>query len=373
MAQIPTTFLIISDTHAESMPDLASLPPVDVAIHCGDLTEESKLSEFSTTLDLLKSIKAEYKLVIAGNHEWTLDESLYRARNQGMGMGSAANHGTATSSSGISLSEIHRTYGYPGQANDLLKTARSEGIIFLREEGTYDFRLANNAWLTVYASPYTPSSASSDPSLPPMGAFQYHRSHDHGHAFNGMTRAQNIDVVITHGPPCGILDRTEDKIRLGCPLLFEAVERARPRMHCFGHVHEGWGAKMVTWRDSDRKTGERVSHFTAIDNGNSQLIESLGTLKPGKWDSPEVVEEKRKKLEGYRGQGYYGTVHRADIEEGEVITPLEKGKQTLFVNAAIQGLDREEGQHFPWIVTIHLNEAPPLDYDEDEDMGDWRV
>lgn len=59
-----TRFLILSDTHANDWapPDA----PVDVAIHCGDLTEESKLHEFRHALRMLRNIKADLKLVIAG-------------------------------------------------------------------------------------------------------------------------------------------------------------------------------------------------------------------------------------------------------------------------------------------------------------------
>lgn len=52
---IATKFLIISDTHGEDVP-LARRVTADVAIHCGDLTEESKIKEFHDTLDLLKGI-----------------------------------------------------------------------------------------------------------------------------------------------------------------------------------------------------------------------------------------------------------------------------------------------------------------------------
>lgn len=69
---VKTRFLIISDTHAEEFPPIPDLP-VDVAIYCGDLTDESKLHEFQASLRLLQNIDAPLKLVIAGNHDLTLD------------------------------------------------------------------------------------------------------------------------------------------------------------------------------------------------------------------------------------------------------------------------------------------------------------
>ena len=50
------------------------------------------------------------------------------------------------------------------------------------------------------------------------------------------------DVLITHGPPFGILDK-EDIWRehMGCVQLNKAVQKVRPRLHVFGHVHGGRG------------------------------------------------------------------------------------------------------------------------------------
>jgi Icc-related predicted phosphoesterase len=48
--------------------------------------------------------------------------------------------------------------------------------------------------------------------------------------------------LITHTPPFAILDHglPSDR-REGCPYLFEAVFRARPRIDVFGHIHAGCG------------------------------------------------------------------------------------------------------------------------------------
>ncbi len=47
-----------------------------------------------------------------------------------------------------------------------------------------------------------------------------------------------IDILITHGPPFGILDRSQDSdIHSGCKELLQAVRRVRPKLHVFGHVH----------------------------------------------------------------------------------------------------------------------------------------
>ena len=59
-------------------PDIDSFPHADVAVHCGDLTDGSKLKEYHTSLRLLQKIQAMLKLVIAGNHDWTMDIPVFR-------------------------------------------------------------------------------------------------------------------------------------------------------------------------------------------------------------------------------------------------------------------------------------------------------
>ena len=51
----------------------------------------------------------------------------------------------------------------------------------------------------------------------------------------------DTDVLVTHGPPLGILDRTVHGEDVGCEDLARAVERVRPRLHVFGHIHESHG------------------------------------------------------------------------------------------------------------------------------------
>ncbi len=51
----------------------------------------------------------------------------------------------------------------------------------------------------------------------------------------------DVDVLITHTPPGGILDVSSRGLELGCPHLLSAIERTKPTVHCFGHVHASSG------------------------------------------------------------------------------------------------------------------------------------
>ena len=48
---------------------------------------------------------------------------------------------------------------------------------------------------------------------------------------------------MTHGPPLGRGDGSVLGTRAGClDLLNEVQNRVKPQFHCFGHIHEGYGA-----------------------------------------------------------------------------------------------------------------------------------
>lgn len=117
--------------------------------------------------------------------------------------------------------------------------------------------------------------------------------------------------MLTHGPPHGILDTTRHGERTGCDHLRRAVQRCRPRIHCFGHIHEGYGAEKMKW---STKTCERVT------------VDSEQTMK--------------------QGSAY------VDLTDSDQ-SGLEFGDETLFVNASI--LDRAyRPVNAPWVVDIDL-------------------
>ncbi|WP_286592231.1 metallophosphoesterase [Sphingobacterium sp. N143] len=52
----------------------------------------------------------------------------------------------------------------------------------------------------------------------------------------------DTDVLITHGPPFGILDETVYGKRTGCEELLLRVYQVKPQYHIFGHIHEDYGS-----------------------------------------------------------------------------------------------------------------------------------
>ena len=91
--------------------------------------------------------------------------------------------------------------------------------------------------LSVYASPWTSFA-------PDIWAFDVPAPELDGY----MRRIPDgIDVLITHGPPFGVLDRVHTGVHAGSEGLLDAVMRTRPRIHIFGHIHECRGQQGTSY------------------------------------------------------------------------------------------------------------------------------
>ena len=140
---VKTRVLIISDTHCAPFTSASSsqafrppLPSADVLIHCGDLTVIGTPSEYHDTLDTLAAIDAPVKLVIAGNHDRTLDKT-WMKNHEWMLRGKKWED---------EYEEARKIwFGEQGRA-------RKEGVTML-EEGVHKVELGNGAVLTVSGSP----------------------------------------------------------------------------------------------------------------------------------------------------------------------------------------------------------------------------
>ena len=57
---------------------------------------------------------------------------------------------------------------------------------------------------------------------------------------------EDVEILVTHTPPRGILDRTRRGKRAGCPTLAARIESLSTcRLHVFGHIHEAHGANIT--------------------------------------------------------------------------------------------------------------------------------
>lgn len=55
----------------------------------------------------------------------------------------------------------------------------------------------------------------------------------------------DVDILVTHSPPYGILDRTSRRELAGSIELDERLQIVKPRLHVFGHIHEAYSMDEV--------------------------------------------------------------------------------------------------------------------------------
>lgn len=181
----------ISDTHGDHA--RVDLPDSDVLVHAGDVTAHGSERDLDDFLGWFGSRAAKHRLFVAGNHDTTMEHSPILSRER----------------------------------------AEAAGVLWLDDSGvTID-------GIEFWGSPITPRfldwSFMRDPGPP----IERH--------WNRIP--ESTDVLVTHGPPWGVLDEVErlggSFEHTGCPSLLERLDIVRPKVHVFGHIHEGYGELML--------------------------------------------------------------------------------------------------------------------------------
>ena len=182
-------FVLISDTHNTEPP----LPKGEVLIHAGDLTGNGGRKQTEAAMRWIgeQAQKFEWVVFVGGNHDFFF---YHLSREMGVN----------------AVREFVRPYG--------------ENIIYLEDE------LTHVAGASIYGSPAQPEFCN--------WAWNYARGAEIKAVWDKIPA--NVDMLITHGPPMGILDWV-GKERVGCEELRIAVERIKPRAHVFGHLHSAGG------------------------------------------------------------------------------------------------------------------------------------
>jgi predicted phosphodiesterase len=183
----------LSDTHNRH--GAIRVPEGDVLVHAGDFTLRGSREEVGAFDAWLETLPHPHKLVVAGNHDWLFERN-------------------------------------PGEARGLLAHAR-----YLQDSG------ATLDGLRFWGSPWQPWFLD--------WAFNLQRGAPLREKWDLIPTG--VDVLVTHGPPHGICDAVEKRparvvsgllgqgSHAGCEELLQAVRRVRPRLHVFGHIHEGYG------------------------------------------------------------------------------------------------------------------------------------
>lgn len=176
--------IFTSDTH--NLHRHLDMPEGDILVHAGDMLMDGKGDELERFGRWLTELPYKHKLVIAGNHDFIFERKPEVAKV-------LLGHG-----------------GY--------------GITYLQDESiTID-------GIKFYGSPWQPRF------------FDWAFNVDRGEAIKKYWDLipNDTNVLITHGPPHYVLDRVLGK-HVGCEELMNAINRVKPKVHVFGHIHCGAG------------------------------------------------------------------------------------------------------------------------------------
>lgn len=181
----------ISDSHTKHDKLNGFLPGGDILLHSGDLTSRGYITEIENFMKWYDKINNyDTKVFIAGNHDFGFQDENEKLRG---------------------LLTGYKTIDY-----------LEDELMMVGED--YD------NMIKIWGSPWQPEF--------------------HNWAFN-LPRGEKIkekwdmipvdtDILITHGPPFGKLDYVPyNNINVGCEELMKRVEEIKPKIHLYGHIHEG--------------------------------------------------------------------------------------------------------------------------------------
>jgi Icc-related predicted phosphoesterase len=178
----------ISDTHNKHY-GLSEIEG-DIIFHSGDLVaDHNSMYSYTTFFKWFSSLRFAHKVFIAGNHDMFFDNKLLNGK------------------------DIFEEYG----------------IHYLENSGI------EIEGLKIWGSPNTPKF---------FNWFFMKEREDLVEVWKEIP--EDLDVLLTHGPPCGIGDFVKSRRSKGLELvgdkaLLDAVILKQPKIHSFGHVHEGYG------------------------------------------------------------------------------------------------------------------------------------
>lgn len=173
--------IAIADTHG--LHESLEIPDGDILIHAGDLTRHGSLEDVLDFNEFLGTLPHPHKIIIAGNHDLCFEN-------------------------------------YREACEELLTNC----IYLQDQEVIID-------GIKFYGSPWQP------------WFYDWAFNLEHGSEIRAKWELipEDTDVLITHGPPYSIGDLTARGDQAGCQDLLEAVEKIKPGLHIFGHIHEGYG------------------------------------------------------------------------------------------------------------------------------------
>ena len=179
--------VFISDTHLHH--DRLEVPPGDILVHAGDFSGRGRLEEVKAFLDWYGSLPHTHKVLIAGNHDFLAERE-----------------------------------------PRLFRSLIPDNLIYLEDSGV------TIEGIRIWGSPIQPWFFD--------WAFNRQRGADIRQHWALIP--DDTDILVTHGPPYGILDRVaRDGSPVGCRDLLRRINDIDIKINVFGHIHEAYGQQSV--------------------------------------------------------------------------------------------------------------------------------
>jgi len=179
-------FVTISDTHGKHRN--LNLPDGDIIIHSGDFCHYGSHSDLYDFLEWYKELEFEVKILIGGNHDF------FAAEYSEQFMKILPKEITYLNDSGVTINGIN-IWGSPVQP-DLV------GWAFGKKRGA-EMKIH---WDLI---------------------------------------PNDTEILVTHTPPFGILDKSRSGRSIGCEELSKKIKDLQLKVHVFGHVHASYGEKII--------------------------------------------------------------------------------------------------------------------------------
>lgn len=214
----------ISDTHQNH--NLLEVPKdIDMVIHSGDSTNyQDGLKNHGELLDFLewyKILDIKYKVYIAGNHDTCIERGYF----------------------------------------DRDKFLLDYGITYLEHSSI------TIEGINIFGSPFTPTFGF---------GWAFNKSRSNLYDYWEMI-PEDTDILVTHGPPRGILDLTYDRANhfdvTGDRALLKRVIKVKPKIHSFGHIHN---TEDIVNQCILERSGIRFINVSVVEDGRMSKLSSNG-------------------------------------------------------------------------------------------------
>eukprot|EP00744_Colponema_vietnamica_P012753 GILI01017894.1.p1 GENE.GILI01017894.1~~GILI01017894.1.p1 ORF type:complete len:347 (-),score=15.96 GILI01017894.1:26-1066(-) len=267
----------ISDTHNHHRHLTRVIPPCDLLIHAGDISENGSAAEIN---DFCAWLRRDVpwvgaRVLIAGNHDLSLDKKKHLSDEDFQPLlASKSQPSSALDSFWTSFegSDDALTNGKELEQRKATNAERQDPIVnisklpytryLVHEFLTLELPSENDNWkhqdspsslpcstaknkITLFGSPFSLC----DNGAESKHAFPVNRDKlreemtetESACALWDRTLTEKLDILITHGPPFGIRDVSNKGKHNGCTALRDWTAVNVPRVHVFGHYHASYG------------------------------------------------------------------------------------------------------------------------------------